>query len=149
VKLPVDSETNDPLTIMAETETQWTLVLELTNPYDYTMTDVKITDNFGAEIEIDEQFPLTISHGTVSYTIKGKSDKVFLTWDIGDLDPGEKAKLYLLISTDLNPAGQQEYSSPGIFELNSGATLKFSDLEDVQLSAFTDNIFVIVLPLEV
>lgn len=149
VKLPFDSEIDDPLTIMEKTETQWILVMELTNTFDYIMTDVKITDNFGAEIEIDETFPLTISHGTVSYTIKGKSDKVFLTWDIGDLDSGETAKMYFLISTDLNPAGQQEYSSPGVFELNSGATLKFSDLEDVQLSAFTDKIFVIVLPLDV
>jgi len=48
-----------------------------------------------------------------------------------------------------NPAGQQEYSTSGIYKLNSGATLKFIDPEqDMQLSAYTNSIYVTVLPLE-
>lgn len=135
------------LTIKTETETQWKLIIEVTNTFTYTMTNVVIKDRFGAEIEIDEPFPDSITHGTVSYTTKGKSDKVFLTWEIGDLLSGETATLTLLVSTDINPAGHQEYTEPGICELNSGATLKFIDPEqDVQLSAYTDSIFVTVLP---
>ena len=36
------------------------------------------------------------------------------------------ATLIFEISTDLNPAGKQEYTSPGCYELNSGAVLKFT-----------------------
>ena len=137
----------DGTEIKEKTETRWTLTIEVTNPFGYTMTNAKITDRFGAEIEIDEPFPYSITHGTVSNTTKGRSAKVFLTWDIGDLLPGETAILILLVSTDLNPKGHQEYSEPGVYELNSGATLKFIDPEqDVQLSAYIDSIYVTVLP---
>jgi len=194
------------LTIKTETETQWNLIIEVTNPFGYTMTDVVITDRFGAEIEIDEPFPYSITHGTVSYTTKGRSQKVFLTWNIGNLLSSETARLILLVSTDINPGqgdcdydrdvdlndlyllltnygrladecpyadmnedgeidvsdlypvlihyghtglGKQEYSEPGIYELNSGATLKFIDPEqNIQLSAYTDSIYVTVLPPE-
>ncbi|MFX0146001.1 MAG: hypothetical protein ACFE9C_18185, partial [Candidatus Hodarchaeota archaeon] len=137
----VKAEASETLSILTETETQWAVVMEVTNPFSYTMTDTKITDRFGAEIEIDQPFPSTITHGTASYYTNGKSEKVFLTWDIGDLLPGETARLIILVSTDLNPAGHQEYTSSGVHELNSGATLKFIDPEqDMQLSAVTDNI---------
>ena len=137
----------DPITIKEKTEVQWAIEIEVTNPFPYTMKDAAIKDRFGAEIEIDEPFPLSITQGTVSYTTQGKSEKVFLTWEIGDLNPGETARLILLVSTDINPAGKQEYTTPGIYELNSGATLKFIDPEqDMQLSAYTDSIYVTVLP---
>ncbi|MFW9820079.1 MAG: FG-GAP-like repeat-containing protein, partial [Candidatus Thorarchaeota archaeon] len=137
----IEEQIGETLTIEVATETQWALVIEVTNPFSYTMTDTRITDRFGAEIEIDEPFPSSITHGTASYYTKGKSAKVFLTWDIGDLLSGETARLILLVSTDLNPAGHQEYTSSGIYDLNSGATLKFIDPEqDMQLSAVTDSI---------
>ncbi|MFX1346488.1 MAG: hypothetical protein ACFFAI_15425 [Promethearchaeota archaeon] len=144
----IEGEIGETLTIKEKTETQWAIVMEVANPFDFIMTDVEITDRFGAEIEIDEPFPSTITHGTVSYSTKGKSEKVFLTWDVGDLLPGETARLILLVSTDLNPEGKQEYTSPGDYELNSGSTLKFKDFEDIQLSAVTNSIYVTVLPSE-
>ncbi|MFX1531573.1 MAG: hypothetical protein ACFFBC_10710 [Promethearchaeota archaeon] len=137
-----------PLNIEVETEVEWAVEIKVTNSFDYMMENVLITDRFGAEIEIDELFPSMITHGTVSYATKGKSEKVFLTWDVGDLLPGETARLIFLVSTDLNPAGKQEYTSPGDYELNSGSTLKFKDFEDIQLSAVTNSIYVTVLPLE-
>jgi hypothetical protein len=70
-----------------------------------------------------------------------------LTWEIGYLDPGVEAKLAFHISTDLNPAGKQEYTSPGCYELNSGATLKFK-YEDVQYSEETGSVYITVLPEE-
>lgn len=143
----IEGEISETLTIEEATETQWALVMEVTNPFSYTMTNTRITDRFGSEIEIDDPFPYSSSQGLVIYGTKGKSEKVFLTWEIGDLCSGETARLIILVSTDLNPAGQQEYSSPGFYELNSGATLKFIDPEqDMQLSAYTDSIFVTVLP---
>ncbi|MFX1258913.1 MAG: vWA domain-containing protein [Promethearchaeota archaeon] len=149
IKELIESQIEESLTIKEKTETQWALVFEVTNTFSYTMTEAIIQDRFGAEIEIDEPFPVSITHGTVTYKTKGKSQKVFLTWEIGDLDPDETARLIILVSTDLNPAGKQEYTSPGIYELNSGATLKFIDPEqDIQLSASTDSINVTVLPEE-
>jgi uncharacterized repeat protein (TIGR01451 family) len=152
----VEAQIEETLLIEEKTETQWAIVFEVTNPFGYTMEEVVITDRFGGEIEIDDADPeiegvneVSITHGTWSYYTKGKSEKVFLTWDIGDLDPGETALLIVLVSTDLNPAGKQEYTSPGFYELNSGATLKFIDSEqDMQLSAYTNSIGVRVTPEE-
>ena len=139
----LQKEVEGPLTICdLNTETQWTLVISVTNPFEYTMENTVITDRFGAEIEIDEE--VSITHGTCSFTTKGKSEKVFLTWNIGDILEGETAQLILLVSTDLNPAGKQEYSTPGVYEMNSGATLKFNDLEQKQHSEVTDSIYVTV-----
>lgn len=196
------------LVIKEKTNVQWRLEIEVTNPFPYTMTNVVITDRFGAEIEIDPPFPYSITHGTVSARAQGGSAKLFLTWNIGNLLPGETARLILLVSTDYNPGrgdcnednvvnildaayvsahwtglpagplgydrnsdlnydgnvdifdaavlssvwgqsttGHQEYTWPGIYELNSGATLKFIDPEqNMQLSAYTDSIYVTVLP---
>ena len=147
----LQKETEDPLTIDENTETQWLLVINVTNPFGYTMNNTVITDRFGAEIEINEIGDTT--HGTASWDYgpgkkkPNKSKKVFLTWTVGDLLPGETAQLTLLVSTDLNPAGKQEYSTDGVYELNSGATLKFIDPDLDQLSAVTDSIYVTVLPL--
>ncbi len=149
IKDLLKSEAQETLTVKVGEDVQWAIVIDVVNPFPYTMGDTVITDRFGAEIEIDDPFPYHITHGTVSYTTKGKSEKVFLTWEIGDLLPGETARLILLVSTDKNPKGHQEYTSPGIYELNSGATLKFIDTEqDTQLSAYTDSIYVTVLPEE-
>ena len=149
IKDLIKSQALETLTIKEKTNVQWAVVMDVVNPFSYTMTNVNITDRFGAEIEIDPPFPYSITHGTALYTTKSKSEKVFLTWEIGDLLPGETARLMVLVSTDLNPKGHQEYSEPGIYELNSGATLKFIDpVQDVQLSAYTDSIYVTVLPEE-
>ncbi|MGD8506199.1 MAG: hypothetical protein PVF15_05985 [Candidatus Bathyarchaeota archaeon] len=86
-------------------------------------TDVVVTDKLGAELEIDSPFNMT--HGTVEIRLTGKSEKVHLTWYVGTLSPGERAHLYFLVSTDINPGGKQEYTTPGWYELNSGPTAKY------------------------
>jgi hypothetical protein len=146
----IKAEAEETLTVKVGENVQWAIVIDVVNPFSYVMEDTVITDRFGAEIELDDAVPETeeidevsITHGDWSYYTRGESAKVFLRWDIGDLDPGETARLILLVSTDLNPAGHQEYTSPGEYELNSGATLKFIDSEqDTQLSAYTDSIIV-------
>jgi hypothetical protein len=54
----------------------------------------------------------------------GNSCKVHFMWTIGGMTAGETATIYLVISTDLNPAGHQEFTSCGTYFLNSGATVK-------------------------
>jgi uncharacterized repeat protein (TIGR01451 family) len=150
IKDLLKAEAQETLTVSVGEDVQWAIVMDIVNTFSYTMEDTIIKDNFGAEIELDdfdsskpEIDEVLITHGTWSYRLKGKSQKVSLHWDIGDLLPTETARLVLLVSTDKNPAGHQEYSSPGVYELNSGATLKFIDPEqEVQLSAYTDSILV-------
>jgi hypothetical protein len=54
----------------------------------------------------------------------GNSCKVHFMWTIGDMTADETEVIYLVISTDLNPGGKQEFTSPGTYFLNSGATVK-------------------------
>jgi hypothetical protein len=89
-----------------------------TSPY----IDVVVTDNLGAELQIDDYYA---TRGDVSWYTTGKSEKVHLEWTVNQLPVNWYAYLYLTVSTDLNPAGRQEYTSPGCYELNSGPTMKF------------------------
>jgi len=200
IKDLIKAQALETLTIKEKMEVQWAVVMDIVNPFSYTMKNVTIKDNFGAELEIDEVitapdtnhdgivdiFDLSkvgMKYGTwalvdrdewdpvadinndghvdmrdlsvvaksygITLWLTGRSEKVHLFWYIGDLEPGETARIIILVSTDLNPAGYQEYTTPGIYEMNSGATLKFIDPEqDMQLSAVTDSIYVTVLPLE-
>jgi hypothetical protein len=112
----------------------WKFNIIVENIYDYTITDVVITDRLAAELEID--YVDDVSKGTFSYTTKGN---VKMTWTIGELAPGEEAQLILEISTAMNKKWQ-EYTSPGTYEINSGAVVKFVGLNDFQYSAHTDQI---------
>jgi hypothetical protein len=69
----------------------------------------------------------------------GNSCKVHFMWTIGDMTAGETAVVYLVISTDLNPAGHQEFTSCGTAFLNSGATVK-GFVDGRQVSAEADPI---------
>lgn len=133
------------VTAPLKTDVQWALKMTVDLPGDWggPIEDAVVYDRFGAELEIDSPFPVSISHGTVSYATKGRSEKVFLTWRIGRLNPGESASLEINISTDRNPAGKQAYTSPGCYELNSGSVLKFR-FEGKQYSVYTLPITVLV-----
>jgi hypothetical protein len=124
-------------------ETHWTMHIEL-NDVPFDMDDVVIKDRFGGDLGVNED---DVSIGTTTYTTKGKTDKVFLEWDIGDLEEEDGAYLILDVYTDINTgtgngkkAGHQEYTTDGPHTLNSGATLKFLDADGDQLSAYTDSI---------
>ncbi len=53
----------------------------------------------------------------------GKSHKIHLEWRIGSLEAGETISIIVRVSTDLNPGGQPEFTSPCEHCLNSGAVL--------------------------
>jgi hypothetical protein len=119
-------------------------VIQVHNPSaTKTFTDVMVTDRFGAEIALNPQWIHT-NMGDWSYYTKGKSEKVFLEWEIGTLGPGETANLVVWAHTDLNPSGHQEYSEPGIYEFNSGAVVKFR-VEGKQRSFETGSVMVTVV----
>ena len=125
-------------------EPVWFLeVIQVHNPSDMTWTSVTVEDRWGAELDVESATP---SLGTAELTTKGKSAKEFLTWDIGDLGPGMTANLVLEVRTDLNPGGHQEYTSPGDYEYNSGAVLKFRNDAGKQRSHETGTVYLTVLP---
>jgi len=131
-----------PTTVQTFTNVQWLIQIAVQIGAD--ADSVVVTDRLGAELEIDPPFPESITHGTATYTVQGGSDKVFLTWNIGHLNAFEQASLRFWISTDINPNGKQEYTSPGCYELNSGATLKFY-VNGVKYSMSTPPLFITVV----
>ena len=54
----------------------------------------------------------------------GKSVKAHFQWNVGPMIGGESKLIWIIVSTDTNPAGWQEYTSCGWYFLNSGATVK-------------------------
>lgn len=54
----------------------------------------------------------------------GRSCKAHFSWFIGSMEDNESKVIYLVISTDVNPGGHQEFTSPCTHYLNSGATVK-------------------------
>jgi len=138
-------------------DVQWTLLITVENiagDQIGNMTNIAVKDNFGGDLEL-EFFQATV--GTVEPSLSGCTEKVHLFWnDIGYLDAdGASAGLTLAVSTDVNPGtnkdkdgkgrknGHQEYTSEGEHELNSGATLTFTDGDTgLQLSAHTPSIVV-------
>ena len=116
-------------------------VIQVHNPTCQVWSDVKVSDRFGAEIEVVKQ---DATQGTVVLTTKGNSEKVFIKWDVGDLGPGETANLVLRTKTDITPGGDQSYTECSYHEYNSGAVLKFL-VEGRQESYDTGEIIVSVL----
>ncbi|MFX0209352.1 MAG: hypothetical protein ACFFDT_25435 [Candidatus Hodarchaeota archaeon] len=108
-------------------ETEENIIFRVTfwinNWSDDDWTDAIVTDNLNAELEVDYVVPPDI--GEVYVTTKGKSETATLTWDIGIIPAHSKAKLVFYISTDINPGGKQEYTTPGDYEINSGARYKY------------------------
>ncbi len=125
-------------------EPVWFLeVIQVHNPSGMTWTNTIVKDRWGAELDVESATP---SSGTAELTTKGKSAKEFLEWQIGDLGPGETANLVLRVHTDLNPAGHQQYTSPGEYEYNSGAVVKFRNEAGKQRSFETGSVFLTVVP---
>jgi hypothetical protein len=98
------------------------MVIQVHNASGDPWTNVRVKDRFGAELDVTSANP---SQGAATLTTKGKSEKEFLEWDVGDLAPGDTANLVIRFNTDLNPGGHQSYTSTGIHCVNSGATLKY------------------------
>lgn len=118
------------------------VVIIVDNDSGQDWTNVVVKDRFGAEIDVTGD---NASQGAVTLTTKGKSEKEFLTWDIGDLDDGESATLVLDAETDITPGGDQSYTECSLHEFNSGAVVKFRNEAGKQRSFETGGIVVSVL----
>lgn len=100
---------------------EWRIKIEVTS--DSPIDSVVIEDNFGGEFGVESP-PIYISAGTAEITYQGMTQKAFLTWTLGNNFSGT-ATLILKVYTDINPGGQQEFTSAKRHTLNSGAVLKY------------------------
>lgn len=124
------------------TEITFTMVITVTNNDPAaTIEDVVVKDRLGGDLKFISSDP-----APTSYVTKGNSDKVFLSWELGDLGSDSK-EIILTVATDVNPGQgkkaepKNEYTSPGIHDLNSGANAK-GMLGDLQVSDSSDSITV-------
>jgi hypothetical protein len=104
------------------------LMIQVTNSSTEPIYDVIVEDRFGAELMLypGSVFPLLITAGSADIDYQGNSDKMFLTWNVGYLGPGVTATLKFDVQTDINPGGNQEYTSCDCYCLNSGPVAKGS-----------------------
>jgi len=121
-----------------------------TDPYDFKFTytpyerdgNVAVTGLASASGNLDKD-GVTFGSEPFKFDIywTGNSVKAHFQWNIGSMSVGQTRTIFLVVSTDTNPAGHQEYTSCGDYDLNSGATLKaIVDSTGKQFSAETDGI---------
>lgn len=115
-----------PSTLNLFTNYIWTLRFEIISIY-YSIINIKVEESLSAELEYDIN-TIAKSDGTVDVNPMGsKPDKsaVNITWTFESLTVGDLAYMELEFSTDLNPAGHQEYTSCGCYNLTSGPRLTY------------------------
>ncbi len=146
--IPGATATNVPI----HTDIHWWLRIAVENIASddvNVMGDVVVKDRLGGDLELDDVNSVSVGAVDDSKT-KGKTEKQFLTWAIGTLNDANDAELIIEISTDINPgqgkksSPKNEYTETGMHCLNSGAVVKFIDVEGTgfQLSAHTPEICV-------
>ena len=138
--------TTGPEEVELNEDAQWLLTITVVNnDASNPITGVMVQDNLGGDLELlkvngeevdQPELKKDIwsdSTGDVSVMWTGKTLKAHLSWDVGDLTPGQSKTLTLLVSTDMNTGhgngknlkflnGHQEYTETGTHYLNSGAT---------------------------
>jgi uncharacterized repeat protein (TIGR01451 family) len=148
---PISKTTDGPDRVPLFTLEEWTFTYIVKNNYDYTMTDVRVKDRFGADLDMntdpydaDNPQGYWASAGTFSVSFnRGKMKQPRFNWNIENLAPGESVMLQVTVQTDKNPKGKQEYTSPGVHILSSGATMKWTDEDGTQWSMKTTQITVL------
>ncbi|PVX24628.1 MAG: hypothetical protein CW716_09665 [Candidatus Bathyarchaeum sp.] len=126
------------------TQYEWWLRIQICP--EETIENVMLYDRFGAEFGVCLVDYTVVDSGEAPqmYT-KGKSEKVFLTWNIGTIQGGECATVWLHVWTDHNPAGKQEFTSYGTYYMNSGAVAKWL-YDGTKYSAATGQLAVSTIP---
>jgi len=141
----VSKATAGPKVVPLFTKVSWNFTYIVKNNYGYVMRNPSLKDNFGAELIYDQNMVIANLLTTPLFsTSTGKAQQIRLSWILPNLPQGEAFMLQVTISTGTNPStkGQQEYTSPGIKTLNSGATLKWLDNAGKQQSLGTGAIYV-------
>jgi hypothetical protein len=96
------------------------------------VTDIYVKDVIPAEFHVEV---VSYDRGEVELTPLGVGEMhaTMLEWWIDELQPNETALLVFETTTRLNPAGKQEFTSPGIYILNTGYEIHWTyDGEDYE-----------------
>jgi len=108
-------------TVPIETNQRWTMRIEITNygsEKEFTVKDV-----IPAEFEVYlNQTSATDGNYTFVKQGGGNMGSIHMTWVV-TVGQGESEYIDITIYTKLNPAGHQEFTSPGFYNLNDGAEL--------------------------
>ena len=153
---------------------QGNMTINFINNFSWLITDAVISDNLGAEWgiaedeidndrdglpddgsegDLDDAYNVLPAGSDLDLRLTGKTKKVHLKLSNVDVASGDSAVCVLGIFTDYNPGkgktpGIHSYSSPGTYEINSGAVVKFTDPDPegpgFQLSAHTPSIEITV-----
>jgi hypothetical protein len=148
--LPADSQF--PIEVATHTCVWWVLRITVTNSTGAEMHDVMVVDRFGAELGVGESLdyvpvevvPIFHSRGRSSSGPAPFETQFRVVWCVTDGEPGavdaisddscidpvppqpllagESEFVDLLVFTKLNPSGKQEYTCPGTYTMNSGAS---------------------------
>ncbi|MFO7618675.1 MAG: hypothetical protein R6W91_03345, partial [Thermoplasmata archaeon] len=111
---------------------EWELLITVTNTGGSAAFDVMVKDVLPAELELLEmkasignilsaEQPIEGTRATPAPPTTLPMKSTHITWNVGTLEPGQAETLYLKVGTRLNPAGKQEFTSPGIYTINEGA----------------------------
>lgn len=128
-----------PTQVPVGTYQEWVVTIRIHNLNDYAMQGIQVTDNFGANLNVEF---LSKTHGDYQQSTNKPGNQQRIVWSGFSLQPDEVATLLVKVSTGLNSAGKQEYTSPGEYELNSGATLKWLDGDGKQQSVAAPSVHV-------
>lgn len=69
-----------------------------------------------------------------------------IDWFIGTMAADTRCVLILDVSTDINPAGRQGFTSPGTYCINSGARLRFFNAAGMEETRSTGQLCVTTVP---
>lgn len=134
--ISIDKVKIDGLDIVeTHTYNEWTLEISVWNDGGSNATDVVVHDVLPAELDL---LSFTATDGALDSQQNGRGQmgSTSLTWNLDVLENGERAILTLVIGTTTNPAGKQEFTSPGTYSLNDGAWVTGTDsLTGFELSA--------------
>jgi hypothetical protein len=110
------------------TKITWRVVIALRPLDENGVQNIEFKDTFPAEYEV-ERYATTMGEATVG-PVGGGNSATRVEWEVEDLPFGETARLIMLVSTRPNPGGNQEFTSPGIYDLNPGVNTKWDYMGD-------------------
>lgn len=106
------------------------VAIEKPGPYNFTFEydvyesggGVTVTNGTSAWTGYLDETGVTFDGFVVYWT--DETLKPHFEWSIGAMDDGDVKEVYLTVSTDTDPDGLQEFTAPGTYFLNSGATVE-------------------------
>ncbi len=120
--------------LLLNTRYDWQMIISVSKSPSQNLTNVRLKEKFASElgVEIMKWYVDGVTEywgsgdqandPVMNYWLIGDSKMATLSWEIGDVN--QKAWIVLHLWTDISPAGTQEFTSAGTYEMNSGAKVE-------------------------